>query len=436
MNYERMIHEYLDNELDKSSEELLFAELSVDESLRSELNRQKKLINLAQSDMSSISVPLSATTGIFNKIGVPLPETNNISLPELPERKSAFRYSGLILLLLLLFTSGTAYYLFKENLQLKDKLVENKSIQQLNEKEIPITSSYSDNSSFENEIFGFDDNANSDFNNVNIEKSKHNSYTTSKRLSQTDKSKDLISLNNLTNTNYADANQTSGNDGSNLNNLIIVFPSKPHSNVINGKGILSGLRSSRNNDNANHSSQLHSQLPESFRYSYMSLLNSDNSRSLFSISIRKMSSEQNYPPPVVNAQESSLSNFSAGIAYNYSNEWSFSIEFGIESFAQQFTSQNLNYTQTPELFWSGLTVRYTPMYLPMSGVITPYISQTLAYTKIGPLSRTQIGINVIPSKYFGVFAGAEYGTLFYSLDDNIYNSGKLGWTAGLIFNIR
>ena len=66
MEYNRLIHDYLDNELDPSREEELFSQISKNPDLRMEFNNQLQLHLVAQNDISTIAPPIDSTNFIFS----------------------------------------------------------------------------------------------------------------------------------------------------------------------------------------------------------------------------------------------------------------------------------------------------------------------------------------------------------------------------------
>jgi|GEM_PF-5368805 len=76
MSYSKLIHEYLDSQLNAVNEDVLFAELAKNPDLRVEFNQQVQFQNVAMSDMRTISPPTESTNAIFNSLGFTIPSSD------------------------------------------------------------------------------------------------------------------------------------------------------------------------------------------------------------------------------------------------------------------------------------------------------------------------------------------------------------------------
>ena len=70
---ERMLHAFLDGELDSAHEELLFGKLSTDSALRSEMQHHLAMRKAIQHDNEAFTPPVAATSAIFAALGFSLP---------------------------------------------------------------------------------------------------------------------------------------------------------------------------------------------------------------------------------------------------------------------------------------------------------------------------------------------------------------------------
>ncbi|MFC2130213.1 hypothetical protein ACFLSQ_02140 [Bacteroidota bacterium] len=76
MSYSKLIHEYLDGQLNMVREDVLFAELAQNSELRVDFNQQVQLQNVALSDMRTISPPADSTNVIFSSLGFAIPSND------------------------------------------------------------------------------------------------------------------------------------------------------------------------------------------------------------------------------------------------------------------------------------------------------------------------------------------------------------------------
>ncbi len=443
MNYEQLINSYLDNELDQTGEEALFNHLSTNHLLRQEFNRQLKLINMIQADMQNITVPLEYTQGVFDKLGfAPIginPNANLAATAQNSNNKFSTKYLSLILLIFLMFTATASYYLLNENSNLKNKLA---GIQKEKSK-YPIMSS--------------------------IELSKNNEKANVETSIIDDNNLKPISKNGLNQNNINNSNNNFANYNKNSN-----FYNNANTNRnsnINGNLDISYVKN--NNINDNHLKQnfdyhlIHSFSQNSDFYSYdfdknsIQKIGKNNSisttfssnnltsipyqyinilgieQSKWSIQFRRLYSEKIYPPPTLEQESSVFADNAIGVWYHASPELSYGVEAGSEMFSQSFSNNKLNYTQSPIINWAGLAIRYNPNEWIIPYTLNPYFSQTLAYTSIGPLSKSQVGISYSPINMISLYFGAEYGILLYSPNArDIYNSSKFGFSGGVGINLK
>lgn len=108
-------------------------------------------------------------------------------------------------------------------------------------------------------------------------------------------------------------------------------------------------------------------------------------------------------------------------------------EIGFDNFIQSFSinSGSVDYKQSPVLFYYGATWKYTPQFLEYRGRIYPYARVFAGGTGSGPLLKIGAGTDL---RLFGnvyISGGIEYGSLFYNVENIIYNSSKFRGTVGL-----
>lgn len=427
MSYNRLIHDYLEGELDQTGEDALFAHLSANSGLRNEFNTQVKLNNLVAMDLNRITVPSDLTGAVFSRLGY----ANAPSVVALQDDSVGFvkKYSGFLILLLLLFTAGTSIYLYMENSNLKGLLGTSS-----NSTSYPTMESYAS-----------DENINSNL--------RDNQSEFSNNLS------DVIPSSNSTKNSIANSTSSrkSGTQKGNFGNNLFVSDNKNISQKDNYLDLKTDSREFTNSikffgsfDNSispnayfsENDYRVNSAIStksldygnEAYIYNPNGLysLNLPN----WSIQLRYLNNQGAYPPYSVNSDESIFMNNSIGVWYHYTRDISFGVELGNEKFAQEFIYNNLNYSQSPSMYWGGISFRYNmPDIIPYT--LNPYIVTTAAYSSIGGgIGKAQGGIIFNISEPFSVFVGAEYGVLIYSVSSRLYDSQKLGLTGGININFR
>ncbi len=440
MSYNRLIHDYLDGELDQTSEDALFTHLSGSTELRSEFNQQIKLHNMAGMDMKRITVPAELTGAVFshlgfaaaNSSGALMFDTANVSGSGL--MGFTRRYFGFILLLLFLFSAGSSLYLMNENSTLKGLLGSVTSVKS----NIPVMESYERSQINPSEAFAGSEDISQVLNSSSDEdiqkhnqgsKSSGNSYTNGK-LGNSGSAANLIAENNE--NEMSDIANNADLGPNNSLNRYLVINSNPYSADYNENSYLKNRVSA--GDNSFRSGFPSNSGMAGFIYDGTNL--SDLNLPKWSIQIRRMNSHTNYPPVSVGNESSILNDNSFSVWYHYLPDFSFGIETGIEPIAQEFSYNNSNYSQTPNFLWAGLSLRYNPNELLMPYTMNPYGAGTVAFTAIGPLLKLQGGLTFNVSNPLSFFVGAEYGMLIYNVGGNLYSSGKIGYTGGININLR
>lgn len=432
MSYERLIHDYLDGQLDETGEEVLFSHLSTDEVLRSELNRQKRLHTIAHKDMMQISVPSDVTSGVFGKLGFAVPSA---IIHSSAKPKSVAKSLSFFLLLLLLAGTGVSLFLMNENDSLKKQLAQSKnkksSAAVMTSEEIASNtidegnygaSTHSDFSSSANKL------SNSVQGKLSSESERanyRNSYTAKSDIKQ-----GLINYKNgKSNPDNISDNVLKDSDiGANRVVDIELSSALLNEKLVEGNSIQSDF-STTGFTGSNRMGPFSNYFYNSGNLYNLNLPN-------WSLQIRRMSTEKNYPPPTLTLESGTFQDYSIGFWFHYSQDISFGLEAGQEMFTQEFSKNNLNYIQAPVIFWSGASARYQPAEFLLPYTLNPYVVQTVAYTSIGPLLKTQGGITFTPVNQVSFFVGMEYSILHYSPGGSFYNSTKFGWTGGMSVNLR
>jgi hypothetical protein len=148
MDYSKLIHEYLDGELNTPLEDALFAGLSTNTELRTEFSQQIKLHIVAQNDMGAISPPTESTNKIFSSLGFSIPTGDYLN--RIAHSSDAKKKIGPIALIFKkhLATIATAIISialtsFVYTVFLNDKSDNGNIVQNANISRIPVTQSFS-----------------------------------------------------------------------------------------------------------------------------------------------------------------------------------------------------------------------------------------------------------------------------------------------------
>lgn len=126
----------------------------------------------------------------------------------------------------------------------------------------------------------------------------------------------------------------------------------------------------------------------------------------------------------------------AGVAlmYQLSDRSTFGVEFGSEPFPQVFegsrSGQVIRYEQQPSSMWAGAMYRHT---LPRLGTTSfaPFAQALIGGTRFGPLGRATVGLQYAPSGPLSFILGLEGTMMGYQFQDRWFTSSKFGLTYGL-----
>jgi hypothetical protein len=456
MDYSRMIHDYLDGELDQMQQDLLFAELATNQDLRFDFNQQVKLQVIAQSDMALISPPLEATNAIFSTLGFSIPSEEYLknlvgdTVATSPitsiKRFWAKHFALNVILLLILLTSGTMLVLNPDILNTNGSGKTAVSIESGANKtdgnnlsgmtSVPVVRSFadiSDNSSSNadngsvvrhsnrhqrsNNIFGINtasvNQSNNSANTIDISNeenfssdninNRHNLFSDEELLS--DASQDI----NLTNSASKRVNSSLA-----TNSNILVNPIQSKQEFYNNFG------------------------PTGYNVNPFSLVSVDNSN--WTIQVRKLAlspAQKNDLSQSFDRQEQNTwnSNLAFSAMYKTNPFWSFGIELGWEAFNQAFTftdenGQTKSQRQSPQLMWYGVTSKLNMSDFLWDNVVYPYAQSTLAWTSVGPVIRGQAGLTIQPVGLFRFNIGYEISDLIYYVEPTVHGSLNYGLTFG------
>ncbi|HCN05043.1 MAG TPA: hypothetical protein DIS79_05430 [Bacteroidetes bacterium] len=122
------------------------------------------------------------------------------------------------------------------------------------------------------------------------------------------------------------------------------------------------------------------------------------------------------------------------LMYQLSDRSTFGVEFGSEPFPQVFegsrSGQVIRYEQQPSSMWAGAMYRHT---FPRLGTTSfaPFGQALIGGTKFGPLGRATVGLQYAPTGPLSFILGLEGTMMGYQFQDRWFTSSKFGLTYGL-----
>lgn len=122
------------------------------------------------------------------------------------------------------------------------------------------------------------------------------------------------------------------------------------------------------------------------------------------------------------------------LMYQLSDRSTVGVEFGSEPFPQVFegsrSGQVIRYEQQPSSMWAGAMYRHT---FPRFGnsYLAPFGQALIGGTKFGPLGRATVGLQYAPAGPLSFILGLEGTMMGYQFQDRWFSSSKFGLTYGL-----
>lgn len=145
-------------------------------------------------------------------------------------------------------------------------------------------------------------------------------------------------------------------------------------------------------------------------------------------------------PTPASVRDAILPNTSFGLLFPINQHHAVGVEMGTESFRQQFTGtandRQVQYTQTPVLFWMGASYRWTPMEFSFLPGLMPVLDATVGFAvQQGPLARASMGLQYQPVGPLQITLGLDAAALLYRHEGTWFSSTKWGPTIGFGFNL-
>lgn len=418
MEYSRLIHDYLDGELNPLLEDKLFTEMALNQDVRSEFSKQVRLNSFTRQDMDSIYIPSESTEAIFTSLGFSIPSA---SIPNIGVRyywswlkkHSLGTVSALLALLMMISASWQMLNPTNSNIAKSGRSLAAKSS----------VVAESQNRKMENQVVVVSNNR--------IVKSdnqvKNNQYSMPS-------SKEYVSKNNsgIFNSSNSDLGLNEA-DNSVKNEDIYSDESSPqsnnslvNSNVLNIYPIRESSPGFKNYSTFNRNMSLQQEVE--IRALNFSGLNLD-------VTWSKSKYQYNKTLNVASDEHSFLFGNDVTIMYRINDNHSLGLALGEEEFYQEFLyhtgEQVATYKQIPNYFWGGVSYRYTPSNLKLGESIQPYSKVIAGGAKGGFVAKLEMGLSMRITPSISVFAGGEYGTMIYNIRSEIYNSDKLKFLYGI-----
>lgn len=430
MSNSKLIHDYLDGELDSSMQDSLFHQLASDSEMRAEFSQQMKLHVITQNDMSTISPPMDSTNAIFATLGFTIPSVQFAGgagasvaagagagfLAALWSGAKKMAPYALTTIVATVITALILFWLFDKYFSNNDEFSNSGSIPS----SVPFVSSYQkpadapvkqivQNSGLsKKEIERIYTKAFNDAFN-NYMKAGSMALALNNRQSQTNNAADAEDYDNT----FKKVTFERKRDFSMLNPIMNPSPANEKENKYVGNMI------------------------NNVPYYPFYVESGDNlERTKFGLELRNINAKSAVASGTVPTSSNPwFSNMSLALSYNFDKNHSLGFAIGQEAFMQDFTNLTdgivYSFKQNPLLFWYGLQYKLTLPDLIYANVIYPYASVLVGGTTVGPMGRIQAGLTFKPDKRVSFYLGAEASTLYYNVQNNIYNTTKYGVTYGI-----
>lgn len=154
------------------------------------------------------------------------------------------------------------------------------------------------------------------------------------------------------------------------------------------------------------------------------------------LQVRNVALRANPAPRTITQSEPWFRNVNLGLMYALSDHHSIGVEAGQESFPQNFNGIEdggaVRYEQNPLAYWATAVYQFNgDALLPH---VHPFAQVQLGGAfKLGGLARVTAGIKFKPFERIAIVVGAEGSVLMYRFQDTWFQTDKLGLTYGLAY---
>lgn len=452
MQYDRLIHEYLDEGLDNVREETLFTALAANPEVREEFNKQVKLQMAAQSDMGSITPPIESTYGVFSSLGFSIPSKEYLNKFGGNGSNNPSKYAAALnfwkrnlttMSIILILTSFSGYVGYKAATGGGIFGFGGEKSEISKENEIPITGSF--------DIYNDDITADKNYSDGDLHASNSSGKNGIAQVSteSQNSSNASIAANKRRNITGASANsnenlEKSGisNDGVILsddlaNGLPVVFLSESGKMLQYDNKYAYGFGGSENNSAKTVKAVvINPGFGQFGETSSLPLLIPQIDETRFIFQVRGLNESFNEPSALT---DNFKGNLSFAFYYKPDENHGLGIEAGWENFKQEFDrnigGKEYKQSQNPMLFWYGLSYRYTAIDLLVPYIFFPYGQVFVGGASTGAVLRTQAGFQFRLHQNVTFLFGYELREHYFKVDNNIYNSERHGMVYGINFNL-
>ncbi|MFN8359435.1 MAG: hypothetical protein U0264_05915 [Candidatus Kapaibacterium sp.] len=400
MPYGKLIHDYLDGTLDSSSEDILFAELSVNQDVRREFQTQTRLNAAVQKDMSRTTTPVEATQAVFASLGFALPQADTDTPPvPLPIPPAAAGDSGMwpkILYTALFSSALTAlFFLWWSPRETDTHLLMAEILKRPQPATRPLTSEITDRNALTM---------------VEIPAAPARNAVREPRVIASEV------YNSGENSSHAPATEVGDAPAVLTMSAAYIQPSSPMVQNI---------------------------APQNSSPLYATSFSSAESivpNELLGLTVQTNGISQLRSLPDFTDTPASLpvlSNLSASVLYALSEHHALGLAGGREVFHQDFTRENggqtFAYRQSPSLWWYGVAYRYSLGDVGIKGV-NPFAQGFIGWAQNGPIGKISTGIRYTPEERISFVLAAEGSLLVYPVGSTYFQTQKLGITYGMSIN--
>lgn len=387
MTTSRTIHDYLDGMLPADAEEHLFMTLAADAEARRELKGQIALHTAVRKDMATIAVPDDATAAIYSGLGFTLPAVGTGSMSAVSSVVSAGSSSWMPWLLRL----GAVVLALWIGIEWRD-------IAQ----------------------GGRTSNVPADITVLRMD--GHTTATTSSTMTRRSMARRV----------HADGYDGRSDDRNDpyqrtpIPSLVDTDPNERNVDILNAPEHRPGTYRSATYD------------ANTLRQDVLALVSPamDADERTIDVQARALSTFVSTPSGgLPNTVQGTLHDFAVGAWYAFDEENDLGIEVGRQAFPQEFTrrvgNQDIQYRQTPELFWAGPSYRRQFRDWSIGGIVTPVGQTMIGWTQTGPTARAMVGLAITPERRLSMTLGIEGAWLWYPVQGRFYTTSMIGISYGL-----
>ncbi len=134
-------------------------------------------------------------------------------------------------------------------------------------------------------------------------------------------------------------------------------------------------------------------------------------------------------------QDALFNNFNGELGWMLSPSFSIGVKVGREAFPMSY-SGTINgrvskYSQYSSLVWGGISAQLRPVDLSFLGGMQPYFSTMAGGSELGPLVRSELGLQIPLTSFFSVSAGTDATGMFYQFQGTNFSTWKFGINTGV-----